>query len=184
MSNKARILIFTGDGKGKTTAALGMALRASGYGMRTLIIQFIKNCRSGELNAVAKLSNITLVQTGMGFFYDKSNAELAVHKNAAEKGLHLAQQAILGSDYQLIILDEICCAVSKGLLEEQKVIAVLEKANPGDCLVLTGRGATEGLLDLADTVTKMQCVKHAMDSGTKAQRGVELSWTNPDKAPF
>ena len=174
MSNRARILLFTGEGKGKTTAALGMALRASGYGMSVLIIQFVKNCRSGELKAIEKLSNITVVQTGMGFFYDKSDAELAVHKNAAEKGLHLVEQAIVSSEYQLIILDEICCAVSKGLLEEQKVIAVLKKADPGDCLVLTGRGATEGLLDLADTVTKMQCIKHAMDSGTPAQRGVEL----------
>ncbi len=174
MSDRARILIFTGEGKGKTTAALGMALRASGYGMRILIIQFIKHCRSGELDAVEKLSNITIVQTGMGFVYDKSNAELEVHKNAAEKGLHLAEQAIVDGDYQLIILDEICYAVSKGRLEEQKVIAVLEKANPDACLVLTGRGATEALLDLADTVTKMQCVKHAMDSGTPAQRGVEF----------
>ena len=174
MSDRARILIFTGDGKGKTTAALGMALRASGYGMRVLVIQFIKNCRSGELKAVEKLSNITIVQAGMGFFYGKNNAELAVHKNAAEKGLHLAQQAIVGSEYQLIILDEICYAVSKGLLEEQKVIAVLEKAKPGGCLVLTGRGATAGLVDLADTVTEMRCVKHGMDSGTPAQRGVEL----------
>jgi cob(I)alamin adenosyltransferase len=174
LSDKARILIFTGQGKGKTTAALGMALRASGHEMRVLIIQFIKKCRSGESKAVEKFSNITMVQTGMGFFHDKSNAELIAHKNAAEKGLHLAQQAIVSSEYQMIILDEICYAVSKGLLEEQKVIAVLEQANPVDCLVLTGRGATEGLLDLADTVTKMQYVKHAMDSGTPAQRGVEL----------
>ncbi len=174
MSDRARILIFTGQGKGKTTAALGMALRASGYGMRILIIQFIKNCPSGELDAVQKLSNITMVQTGMGFVYDKSNAELEVHKSAAEKGLHLAEQAIVDGDYQLIILDEICYAVSKGLLEEQKVIAVLQKANAGVCLVLTGRDARAGLLDVADTVTEMQCVKHAMNSGTPAQRGVEL----------
>ena len=174
MTDRARILIFTGPGKGKTTAALGMALRASGHEMRVLIIQFIKKCRSGELKAVEKLSNITIVQTGMGFFHDKSNAELTAHKYAAEKGLHLAQQAVVSSEYQMIILDEICYAVSKGLLEEQKVIAVLEQANPDACLVLTGRGATKTLLDLADTVTEMKCVKHAMDSGTPAQIGVEL----------
>ena len=175
MSLNARILIFTGEGKGKSTAALGMALRAGGYGMRVLIIQFIKNCRSGELEAVKKLPCIEIIQTGMGFFSDKRSDELSVHKNAAENGLHMVEQAIVSGNYQLIILDEICYAVSRGLLEEQKVIAVLTKANPGkSCLVLTGRGATAGLIDLADTVTEMRCVKHGMNSGTPAQRGVEL----------
>lgn len=174
MSSNPRILIFTGEGKGKTTAALGMALRASGYGMRILVIQFIKNCRSGELEAVEKLSNVEIVQTGLGFLSDKSSAELAAHKNAAEKGLRMVGQAIVSSDYQMIILDEICYAVSRGLLEEQEVITVLKKADPSSHLVLTGRGVTAGLVDLADTVTEMRCVKHGMNSGITAQRGVEL----------
>ena len=108
------------------------------------------------------------------FFYNKTDSELAVHKDAAEKGLRLAAEAIANTDYQMIILDEICCAVSEKLLEEQKVLTVLKKTKPGTCLVLTGQGATAGLVDLADTVTQMQCIKHGMDSGMQAQKGVEL----------
>ena len=174
MSSNARILVFTGRGKGKTTAALGMALRACGHGIRVLFIEFIKNSRSGELEAVKKFTGIEIIQMGLGFVFDKSNVEFADHKKAAEKGLRKAEQAIAGGDYQLIVLDEICCAVASGLLEEKQVVAVVEKAGAGSCVVLTGRDATAGLVDLADTVTEMRCVKHGMDFGTPAQKGVEL----------
>lgn len=174
MTDKARILIFTGDGKGKTTAALGMAMRASGHDMKVFIIQFVKQSETGEIVSAARMENIRFEQAGLGFVPQSGSREFAKHKKAAKKGLALTQEAIESSDYDLIILDEVCVAVNKGLLNEKDVAEVIFKAEPKISLVLTGRGATAGLIDLADTVTEMRCVKHGMNSGTPAQRGVEL----------
>lgn len=173
MSRRPRILIFTGDGKGKTTAALGMVLRASGHAMRIGIIQFIKCDDSvGEHRALAAMANVRVVQTGLGFV-PREACSREPHRFAAEDGLRLARESILSGEYDLVILDEICNAVSLGLLEESAVVELVQLAPPAMCLVLTGRGATPGLIDLADTVTEMRCVKHAYHTGRGADRGVE-----------
>jgi cob(I)alamin adenosyltransferase len=175
MSDKARILIFTGDGKGKTTAALGLALRASGHGLHVRILQFIKADASvGEVSAIAGNPLITLTQTGMGFLPKQSSPRWADHQAAARAGLALAREALAGGTCDVLILDEICTAVAKDLLSEKDVIDVVALAGPGCVVVLTGRGATEGLIALADTVTEMRCVKHGMQAGWAAQKGVEL----------
>lgn len=175
MTPRKRILVFTGDGKGKTTAALGMALRASGHGMRTLIVQFAKaDASTGEVIAVRSLPSIEIVQTGLGFLPERDDPRFAAHREAARHGLSTAAEAIASGRYQLIVLDEVCHAVSRGLLEEKEVCDVVQQAPPGSLLVLTGRGATDGLKALADTVTDMRCVRHALQSGWKAQKGVEL----------
>ena len=174
MSHDPRILIFTGDGKGKTTAALGMALRASGHGMRVCILQFIKNdATTGELAAAADMAHIDIIQTGQGFLPKPGDARMAGHRAAAVEALHRAEEIIAGGEYPVIILDEICVAVSRGLLEEPRVIEVLAKARPEACIVLTGRDAPPGLVALADTVTEMRVVKHGYHAGRKAQKGVE-----------
>jgi len=175
MNTPARVLLFTGDGKGKTTAALGMALRASGHGMHTLVIQFIKNDpTSGELQALRNIRGIEIKQMGLGFVPESTDCRFAAHQEAAANALREAATAIASSDYQLIILDEVCVAVARGLLQEEQVCEVVPQARPGCCVVLTGRGATEGLVALADTVTEMRCVKHAFESGGIAQEGVEF----------
>lgn len=175
MSDRPRILIFTGDGKGKTTAALGMALRAAGHGLRSLVIQFVKaDASTGELAAVRNVPEIEIIQTGLGFVPKPSHPKYAAHKAAAQKGLQLASEAVRSRGYDLIVLDEVTHAVTKGLVEERAVVEIVEAAKPESCVVLTGRGATEGLLAIADTVTEMRGVRHALDAGTKAQAGVEF----------
>ncbi len=171
----SRILIFTGNGKGKTTAALGMALRACGHGMRAKIIQFIKaDDSTGEVNAIRNLPGIELVQTGCGFLPPISSPTFAKHKEAAERGLAVAAEAVASGAYDLVILDEICTAVTWGLFAEETVIAMMNKAAPGLTVVMTGRGATPALIELADTVTEMTCLKHGLEAGLPAQKGVEF----------
>lgn len=175
MSVSPRILIFTGDGKGKTTAALGMAFRAAGHGIRTCVIQFIKaDAKVGELLVLPTFPLIEIVQTGMGFLPKATDPAWLRHQAAAEAGLRKAQEALADPRFGLVILDEICLAVARGLLKEDAVIAAVRQARADSRVVLTGRGATAGLIAMADTVTEMQCVKHGMQSGISAQEGVEL----------
>ncbi len=169
-----RILIFTGNGKGKTTAALGMVLRASGHGMRVRIIQFIKNDPSpGEVQALRCLPQVELLQTGCGFVPPAASPAFAAHREAAERGLALAAETIASGNYDLVVLDEICTAVACRLLDEKAVLDTVQSAGSGTCLVLTGRGATDGMREIADTVTEMFCVKHALERNIPAGKGVE-----------
>jgi cob(I)alamin adenosyltransferase len=175
MSSSPRILLFTGDGKGKTTAALGMALRASGHGLSVGMVQFVKGDSSvGELAATREFPRIKIVQAGLGFLPPAGDPRLAGHHAAARQGLRLAAEMIAGGQFDMLILDEICLAVARGLLEEGEVEEVLQSARPEMCLVLTGRQATPGLVALCDTVTEMRCVKHALAAGRAAEKGVEL----------
>ncbi len=174
MSRKGRVLIFTGDGKGKTTAALGMALRASGHGMRILILQFIKaNPFIGEIAALEHLPRVEMIQTGLGFVSSPTDPAFSDHCQAAQQALRIASEAIRSKKYDMIVLDEICTAVTKGLLDEGQVVDLLCERNEVSCLVLTGRGATERLISKADTVTEMGCLKHGLQEGFVAQKGVE-----------
>ena len=188
MSDRPRILLFTGDGKGKTTAALGLALRAAGHGAAAIILQFLKAppeagaAPSGESAAAHLLRDVVIAQVGLGFVPPEGDPRRTEHRDAALAGLRRAEQAIASGVYPVIVLDEICLAVSLGLLEEADVIAAVRQAAPGTCVVLTGRGAiptdaqrgAPGLIKVADTVTEMRCVKHAYDKGTAAQKGVEF----------
>lgn len=171
--NGPRILIFTGDGKGKTTAALGMALRAAGHGQRVLIIQFIKADSSvGEIAALQKMPGIEIIQTGRGFLPPSTNPAFAGHCEMAERGLSLAAEAIGSGEYDMVVLDEICVAVAKGLLNEEDVVRAISTEKP-ITLVLTGRSAGERLIALADTVSEVCCIKHGLKDGWKKQKGVE-----------
>jgi len=175
VTERARVLIFTGDGKGKTTAALGLALRASGHGMRVLVLQFVKGGqRTGELAAARQLPGFEIEQRGCGFIPPASSPNFAEHRLAAEAVLREADAALLSGGYDVVVLDESCLAVARGLVTEQAVLAVVAHARPGSVLVLTGRGATPGLIAAADTVTEMCLRKHGMKSGIPAQRGVEF----------
>lgn len=174
MSDRARILVFTGDGKGKTTAALGMAFRAIGHGLRVLVIQFVKESDTGEIVTAAAMVNVNIIQTGLGFLPAAMNDAFRKHKQAAAKGLTIAAESIESGNYDLIILDEICVAVNKGLLNEGDVAQVIFKADPKMSLVLTGRNASQGLIDLADTVSNIECVKHGYQNEISAQKGVEF----------
>lgn len=175
---KGLVLIHTGDGKGKTTAALGLALRAYGAGLNVLILQFIKGRQnSGELAALEALSKIPaenkieIRQCGLGFI-DKN--KIGEHKAAAENALELTRAEILSAKWDLIILDEILYAVKFQLLDAEKVLALTKIKPPQLHLVLTGRDAPKILIDAADLVTEMKLVKHPFPRGIKAQRGIEF----------
>ena len=174
MNETPRILIFTGDGKGKTTAALGMAFRASGHGLRTCAIQFIKSDASvGEIAAAGNSMLVEIHPTGLGFVPSGESPRFAQHREAAQAGLQKAVEMIAGRQFSLVILDEICIAVSRGLIDEQQVVDLVANAPPEMCLVLTGRDASPALIKLADTVTEMLCIKHGMHAGHAAQEGGE-----------
>ena len=173
-TNRPRILVFTGDGKGKTTAAMGMALRAAGHGIPTRILQFLKaDDSTGEITALKAFPHVEIQQVGKGFVPKPNHPRFACHRTAAEHGLEIATDIMQNGAYHLVVLDEICTAVSLGLLTESAVIELLQQAHGKMVIALTGRGATPALLDLADTVTEMKCIKHGMDAGIKAQKGCE-----------
>lgn len=174
MRSKPRILIFTGDGKGKTTAALGTVLRASGHGLQTLIIQFIKaNPSIGELTALKHLPGVEVAQMGRGFTPPADDPAFVEHRKAAENALGMALKALQSKRYDLIILDEICTAIGKGLIDEGQVVEFIRRGDEGDCIVLTGRDATKSLIEMADTATEMRCLKHGLREGWMTQRGIE-----------
>lgn len=175
MEERQRIILFTGDGKGKTTAALGMVLRAGGHGLRVLVIQFVKSDpATGELAACGYLPGVEIVQTGRGFVPKRTDPAFEEHRKAAEDGLALAVQALLSGSYDLVVLDEICLAVATGLLDEERIGEIVRKGSPETCVVMTGRYAGPGLISIADTVTEMRMVKHGYAEGIPAQKGVEF----------
>jgi len=175
MSDAGRILIFTGDGKGKTTTALGMVLRAHGHGIPVAVIQFVKSDKeTGEFAALQKMAGVEIAVTGLGFVPRPTDPRFADHCRAAEEGLRIAAEGAFSGRYGLVVLDEACTAVALKLLTEENVLAVLRDAAPGVTVVLTGRGATEGLIQAADTVSEIRCIKHGFDSGRKSQKGVEF----------
>lgn len=174
MSSIRRILLFTGDGKGKTTAALGMALRAVGHGLRVCIIQFIKNDpRTGERMALSLLPHVEFLQTGLGFLPAEGDEAFDSHRKAAEEGLKMAEERLKNDACDLMVLDEICTACDLKLVPTEDVLHLVENAPTKVIWVLTGRGAPEALIKIADTVTVMECQKHGLHTGSKAEKGVE-----------
>jgi cob(I)alamin adenosyltransferase len=143
--------------------------------MRVMFLQFLKNDAStGEIAALAKIPEVDIVQAGLGFVPKPENPRFSEHHHAAEAALDQARQAIESGEYFMVVLDEVCGAVACGLIAEADVLGILDLARAEMCLVLTGRGATDALIEAADTVTDLQHVKHAYDSGLPAQKGVEL----------
>ncbi|ADI13519.1 cob(I)yrinic acid a,c-diamide adenosyltransferase [Truepera radiovictrix] len=166
------VIVYTGHGKGKTTAALGLLLRAHGRGLKTRLFQFIKHegASFGEHRALAALG---VPYEGLGDGFSWRSRDLEASRALAVAGWERAKAAILSGAYDLVVLDEVTYPVSWGWLEVDDVIATLRARPPKMHVVLTGRDAHERLLAVADTVTEMHKVKHAFDAGVPAQRGVE-----------
>ena len=175
MNKKARILLFTGDGKGKTTAALGILLRAAGHNMPTCLLQFIKqDASTGELAALSKFPHVVIRQMGLGFIPRTTHPSFPAHRRAAEAALKKAASVIRSRRYKVVVLDEICNAVAKKLITQKAVVAIIKSAPANQIIVLTGRNASKSLIALADTVTEMTCIKHGYDKGCAAEQGVEF----------
>jgi cob(I)alamin adenosyltransferase len=171
------VLVYTGDGKGKTTAALGVALRAWGYGWRTLFVQFIKGTwRYGELEAAAKLGPfIEIRPMGVGFVHIMGDRlPLEEHVKAARSALDIARAEIASGRWDIVVLDEVNVAIREKLLKVEEVLDVLSARPSWMHLVLTGRYAPPEIIDAADLVTEMVEVKHPFRKGVVAQRGIDF----------
>ena len=172
------LIIYTGNGKGKTTAALGSACRALGYGKRVLMVQFIKSKEysSGEDEAVKKLgNNFTFRKMGIGFVGILGDKKpISAHRQAAKKALAFARGAIAGGKYDMIVLDEINAAVDLKLLKASDALRVLKQAPEEMILIFTGRGAPKSFIKKADLVTEMREVKHPFNKKKCARLGVEF----------
>ena len=178
MERQGLVIVHTGDGKGKTTAALGLALRAWGSGLRVLILQFIKGGqRYGELDAIMTLKQardtIEVRQCGKGFTR-RDEKRKAEHIAAAKEAIHEAEKEITSGAWDLIVLDEINYAVKFGLIATEDVLRLVGEKPPSLHLVLTGRDAAAELVEAADLVTEMRLVKHPFQKGIKAQKGIEF----------
>lgn len=168
------LIVNTGDGKGKTTAALGLMLRAWGRGFRVCVIQFIKAETGswGELKAAERLE-IEWHKMGDGFTWLSKDMDATIR--CARNGWELAQEKIVSGDYDLIVLDEFTYPLNFGWLDPAQIISWLKMHKPPELhLVITGRNAPEALIEYADLVTEMNVVKHPYDQGIKAQPGIEF----------
>ncbi|MDX9715467.1 MAG: cob(I)yrinic acid a,c-diamide adenosyltransferase [Dissulfurispiraceae bacterium] len=168
---KGYLQVYTGEGKGKTTAALGLALRASGAGLKVFIGQFIKRRICSEHDALKKLdSNIEYRQFGTGFINGKVSQTA---KGAAAEGLKLSRQVLTSGKYDLVILDEINVAVHCGLIDINDVLEMIDSRPTKTELLLTGRYAHKKVIERADLVTEMKVIKHYMDNKVRARKGIE-----------
>ena len=169
---KGYVQLYTGDGKGKTTAAFGLALRATGAGKRVFLGQFVKGKRYSETEAVEQMiPRITIRQFGRDCFIVKNPEKEDIE--AARNGLKEVEKIIRSGNYDIVILDEACIAIYYRLFTEEELIGILDNRPEGTEIVITGRYATPGLIGYADLVTEMKEVKHYYQQGVKARKGIE-----------
>jgi cob(I)alamin adenosyltransferase len=177
MENEGLIIVYTGKGKGKTTAALGMALRAIGHDYTICMIQFIKGSwHYGEMSSSKRLEpefELTAVGKGfVGILDDKTPKE--VHQKIAREAIEIAKQKILSEKYNIIILDEINYAVNLGLVDFDDVLDLIKTKPKGVTLVLTGNHVKQQVIDAADLVTEMREIKHPFQKGIRAKKGIDF----------
>ena len=170
---KPLVIVYTGHGKGKTTAALGMLLRAWGRGMKVCMLSFIKHesANFGEERAARKLG-VEMIPLGAGFTW--LSQDLEKDKALARRCWELCKEKIASGQYDIVILDEITYPITYGWLDVDEVIATLRDRPPNQHIVITGRDAHEELIEFADLVTEMRELKHPFTSGIKAQPGVDF----------
>lgn len=170
------ILVNTGNGKGKTTAALGMGMRAWGQGFKVLVMQFIKgNWKYGELQAAERMGpEFVIRQMGEGFVNGCNEDEKLNHQSAAKEALEEAVLEMTSGKWDMIILDEINYAIKFGLVSVESVLELIKIKPPALHLVLTGRDVRPEIIEAADLVTEMKEIKHPYKKGIKAQKGIEF----------
>ncbi|MCX7856565.1 MAG: cob(I)yrinic acid a,c-diamide adenosyltransferase [Deltaproteobacteria bacterium] len=171
---KGYVQIYTGNGKGKTTAALGLALRACGHGIKTYIGQFMKSRSYGEFRAIKLLKPYIRIERygKKGFIHVKKEPD-QLDIEFAKKGFEKAKKALLSKNYGIVVLDEIITAVFFGLISEAEVLELIKNKPDNVELVLTGRYAPQRLIDASDLVTEMKEVKHYYSKGVLARKGIE-----------
>lgn len=169
---KGYLQVYTGEGKGKTTAALGLSLRAAGAGLKVYIVQFLKQGDYSEIKALKRFSGaIVLEQFGLGQFVKGQPTQAEI--NAALGGLEKARQVLSSGDYDMVILEEANVAAAIGLFSVKDLMDTIQQKPDHVELVITGRGAAPEVIEKADLVTEMKAVKHYYDKGVQARRGIE-----------
>jgi cob(I)alamin adenosyltransferase len=174
MLSKGYTHIYTGNGKGKTSAALGLAFRAAGSGLTTMVIQFMKGQGSGEIDACKKMDGlITIEQYGSDRFCKPDDGSIDEHRSFTRRGYERTRAVMAGAGYSIVILDEIITAAKFGLISDDDIISIIEAKPQSMELVLTGRGASDRLMDHADLVTEMREIRHYYQKGAAPRRGIE-----------
>ncbi len=177
LEERGLVIVYTGKGKGKTTAALGIVLRAVGHGMKVGMVQFIKGeWYYGELSSSKRLEpEFELVAAGKGFvgIIDDDHPREA-HLDAAQAALSLAKEKLQSGKYDVLILDEISYAAKLGLISERDILDLIESKPEKTSLVITGNYAPESVIEAADLVTEMKEIKHPYQHGIKAKRGIDF----------
>ncbi|OIP97841.1 hypothetical protein AUJ94_01450 [bacterium CG2_30_40_12] len=173
------LILLTGDGKGKTTSALGIALRAAGWNKKVLFMQFIKSntFRTGEKQAIEKFlsDNVTLKTLGLGFVGIKNDRKsLKEHRRKAKEALTEAKKLLRKTPYNLIVLDEVLGAIAGNLLTEKEVLDSIDTIGKDTDIILTGRFAPRALLDKAELVSEIRKIKHPHDKGILAKKGLDF----------
>jgi cob(I)alamin adenosyltransferase len=172
--SRGLVIVLTGDGKGKTTGALGQALRALGHGLKVLIIQFMKGKKYGEVLAAEQyLPNLTIVRSGLDSFVMKNNPA-PVDIELARQGLNLAKKALSSGEYSMVILDEINVALDFKLIPLDDVLDMIRSRHSSVDVVLTGRYAPPEIIEIADTVSEVKEIKHHYSKGVKERAGIEF----------
>lgn len=166
------IQVYTGNGKGKTTAALGLCLRAAGAGLRVYFAQFVKKGGYSEIAGLRKLPGVTVAQFGTGRFIRTQPHEK--EKAAARRGLRCVQRALKSGEFDIVILDEFNVALKLGLFDNATAVQLLEQAPKHVELVLTGRNADKAIVARADLVSEIKEIKHYYKNGTPARKGIEF----------
>jgi cob(I)alamin adenosyltransferase len=167
-----KVHVYTGDGKGKTTAALGLSIRAAGAGLRVFIAQFIKADEYSEIKALKRFSDlITVEQFGLGGFIGGNPSSGDIE--AAQKGVARVKEIISSGKYDVVVLDEANIAVKYKLFSEQDLLDIIDAKSKNIELVITGRDAAAKIMDKADLVTQMKAVKHYFQNGVEARVGIE-----------
>lgn len=176
MLKKGYTQVYTGDGKGKTTASMGLAFRAAGNGLNVYIIQFLKGMKSGEINAIEKFDNINLFrfQTTTKFTWDLDEEEMAQYTKETRDAYFFAKECLEERKCDILILDEVMGAVHGGFITEDEVANLIDIKPDNMEFVLTGRSVPEKILEKADLVTEMKPIKHYMDKGVNARFGIEF----------
>ncbi len=171
--SRGLLIVNTGDGKGKTTAAFGMALRAVGHGMRVCVIQFLKGkWQTGETTAVERVDDLLEIHRfGEGFTWESETHDEDIR--IAREAWDFATGVLARGEHSLVVLDELTYLVKYDMVPEAEILEALRNRPESMHVVVTGRDASPGLLGMADTVTEMKCVKHPFDKGETATRGVE-----------
>ncbi len=168
------VCVFTGNGKGKTSAAFGMAMRFLGHGKRVVIVQFLKGTRTGEMLLKKNLPGLDIVQFGTEFFVDLKNPSKEDKQRAIEALLYAKKIISGGFRPDLLVLDEANVAISAGLVDEAEVLELIKRLPEDTSIVLTGRGATEKIMETAGMVTEMKEVRHYYAKGVMARKGIEF----------